>query len=618
VPPWQDRRVEDGAQHSVDRLALDPERMRELGYRTVDLLVDALADDVPPLRRAGPELRRRFSDPAPEEGEEFETLLAELARDALPFRSKGDHPSFLAFIPFAGTWPGALGDFVASAYNSFAGSWMEGAGAAALELQVVDWFSSWVGYPATAAGALVSGGSIANLTALACAREALAGPMSDDLVGYVSDQAHSSIARAGRVLGFRPEQLRLIPADSGHRLPPAAVAAAIDADRRDGRRPLFVAASAGSTNTGAVDALGELAAVCRDRDVWLHVDAAYGGFAVLTERGRTALAGLELADSITLDPHKWLYQPYECGCVLVRDGALLERAFSITPHYLEDARVREGEVNFSDRGLQLTRAARALKVWLSVRTFGLAAFRDAIDRALDLAEHARRRAEESETLELLGGSLGVVCLRRTEPGATEEELELLNAGLVGAVEASGVGLVSSTRLDGRYAIRLCILSHTTTRADVDAVLDLLETAEPGAVASDGYARDRDVTTTRAAIAAAFAAAGREQAVAPGETIVTQGETTRDFYVVIDGALDVLVDGERVRALGPGDFFGELAALDWGAGYGYPRLATVVAVSPARVRVVPPELLNDVAATSPEVAGAIRAAVRERLPRRPRA
>src|SRR5262249_7329834 len=209
----------------------------------------------------------------------------------------------------------------------------------------LDWFKSWVGYPHGAAGVLVSGGSAANMTALACAREALVGPMSDRVVAYVSDQAHSSLARSARVLGFRPDQVRVLPSGADYRLDPSTLAAAMDADLAAGHKPLFAVANAGTTNTGAVDPLGDLSALCRARGVWLHVDAAYGGFAVLTARGRAVLDGLGEADSITLDPHKWLYQPYECGCVLVREGERLRRAFAMAPDYLRDAATADGEVN---------------------------------------------------------------------------------------------------------------------------------------------------------------------------------------------------------------------------------------------------------------------------------
>jgi glutamate/tyrosine decarboxylase-like PLP-dependent enzyme len=207
--------------------------------------------------------------------------------------------------------------------------------------------------------------------------------------------------------------------------------------------------------------------------MWLHVDAAYGGFAALTDRGRRLLSGLELADSVTLDPHKWLYQPIECGCVLVREPRLLEQAFAIAPDYLED--YRGSEVDFCDRGMQLTRSARALKVWLSLSYFGAAAFRQAIDRALDLARLAERLVQEHPTLELLcPATLGVICFRRRLGSLRDEEqLEQLNTELVARFEASRRGLVSSTRLHGRYAIRMCVMNHTTRRADVERTLGWL-------------------------------------------------------------------------------------------------------------------------------------------------
>jgi glutamate/tyrosine decarboxylase-like PLP-dependent enzyme len=302
--------------------------------------------------------------------------------------------------------------------------------------------------------------------------------MRDDLVVYVSDQAHSSLARAARTLGFRPDQVTVLPVDAAHRMRPDLLAGAMAADVAAGRRPLFVSVSAGSTNTGAIDPLVELADVARGHGAWLHVDGAYGGFAALTTRGHAWLAGIERADSVTLDPHKWLYQPFECGCLLVRDGQQLDDAFVVTPDYLREIQVRDQEVNFSDRGFQLTRASRALKLWVSLQYFGVDAFRAAIDRSLDLAALAERRVGESGALELLlPTSLGVTCFRRRFDGVEDEErLDQLNAQLVRGLVASGIGMVSSTRLRERFAIRLCVLNHTTAAEDVERVLAWLETA----------------------------------------------------------------------------------------------------------------------------------------------
>ena len=346
-----------------------------------------------------------------------------------------------------------------------------------MELVVLDWFRQWIGYPGQASGILVSGGSQANLTALACARETKAGGRSETAVVYVSSQGHSSVTRALRILGFRSEQIRAVPVDDGARVRPDALAAAIESDVQAGRQPFLAIANAGATNTGAIDPLGELAAVCAERDVWLHVDAAYGGFAVLTDRGKKLLAGIEQADSVTLDPHKWLYQPYEAGCLLVREGPLLSRAFHVMADYMQDTAVGGVEVNFADRGIQLTRSARALKLWMSLQYFGVDAFRRAIDRTLDLAELAEARIRESSELELLSpATLGVVCFRRRVEGLDESALERLNDDLDRRLAESGEGMISSTRIDGRFALRLCVLNHRSRAEDLERVISWLERA----------------------------------------------------------------------------------------------------------------------------------------------
>jgi aromatic-L-amino-acid/L-tryptophan decarboxylase len=623
-----------------DALALDADTMRALGHRTVDMLVDRLTDDrITPLTRASPsEMARRLHAPAPREPQPFDEILRRLEEDVLAFTSRVGHPAFLAFVPSAGTWPSALADFVASACNIYAGSWMESAGPSQVELEVLGWFKEWIGYPESAAGSLLTGGSAANMTALACAREHLAGPMSDRLMVYVSDQSHSSLARAARVLGFRPDQVRVVATDRSLRFRPQALGAAIDADVRAGRRPLFVSVSGGATNAGTIDPLPELAELCRDRGVWMHADAAYGGFAVLTERGRRQLEGLALADSIAIDPHKWLYQPYECGCLLVRDGRALRQAFEITPDYLSDAAASQAEVNFADLGMQLTRAARAVKVWVSVRYFGLDAFRRAIDRALDLASFAAQRADRSDTLELIAApTLGIVCLRRRFDDETDEdELERRNAALIAELEASGLGLVSSTRLHGVFAIRLCVLNHSTSEADLERVLAFLESHEVGREAAPAppvHERDTDVSGSwvspelggdeALALVSLFHGlspdelrrvleAGRIRTAVSGEAIVSQWDASTELYVILEGTADVEIDGRRRGVIEAGRFFGELAAVDWGAGYRYSRTATVRANSPMRLLVIEADDLRGLLRDLPVIESRVRAASRRHL------
>jgi aromatic-L-amino-acid decarboxylase len=624
-----------------DPLSLDRETMRRLGYETVDFLVEWLIDvERRPLVNGGSpgEMQRLLSASAPEEGNRLEDILEQIRNDVLERMNQGDHPGYMAFIPANGTWAGALGDFIASACNVYAGSWKDSAGPSQLELVVLDWFARWIGFPPPAGGILLSGGSAANMTALACARENILGSMRDDVTMYLSDQAHSSLPRAARILGFHPYQVRVLPTDQSHRMRPDALRSVMKRDLDKGLRPLFVAASAGSTNTGAVDPLADLARLCTEHGAWFHVDAAYGGFAAITARGRKALSGIEQADSVTLDPHKWLYQPFECGCLMVREGDKLDRAFRIVPDYLEDALGSHAEVDFCDRGFQLTRMCRALKVWTSVRYFGLAAFRDAIDGCLDLALLAQERIAASEELELMHpASLGVVCFRRRPRDMMDEEdIERLNRALLGRVTATGDAFVSSTRLHGRYALRICVLNHTTRPSDVERLLDKLEEEEVQdrheVLIPDLDARARHPTaggdhplSARLAATELFgslsgddieslAGSATVMTARVGDTIVERWGYGRDFFVILEGQVRITIDDEVVRHLGPGNFFGELAALDWGAGFGYTRLASASATRPTELAVVPGEVLNALVKRVPAVEARVRRAVQERIRR----
>jgi glutamate/tyrosine decarboxylase-like PLP-dependent enzyme len=387
------------------------------------------------------------------------------------------HPRNFAYVPGSGTWVGALADLVASTLNLEASVWRESPGPVHLELTVLEWFRQWVGFPDGASGLLLGGGSAANLTALAAARQAVVGTGHPEASIYCSSEVHSSITRAARVLGFGDDRIRAVAVDRLGAMLAADLAAGVGADLAAGGRPAIVVASAGTTSTGAVDPIADIAAIADRHGMWFHIDAAYGGFAVLTERGKDRLGPLGLADSITLDPHKWLFQPYEVGALLVRRPELLEEAFRMRPTYLQDTTDRLGEVNLADRGLQQTRAFRALKVWMSILGYGLDAFRDAIDTCLDLALHVERRVAASDRFELLTpAQLSIVCFRRSAP--TEAEAEAVNAALVEGLLASGEGFLSSTRVGGRYALRMCLVNHTTSVDDVDRVLDWLETASP--------------------------------------------------------------------------------------------------------------------------------------------
>ena len=444
--------------------------MRRLGYLVVDRIVDHLEglDALPPVRHGDARaLRSALGGPPPEEPGDPELALRALFDEVLPFGQHGDHPRFFARIGSPSNYVGVLADAVASGFNVFTGSWTGGAGAATVELVVLDWLRELCGLPAGAEGAMVSGGSVGTITALAAARTArLRGRPDPAAVVYLCGEAHASNARALDVLGFAPEQVRRLPADGAFRLPPAAVREAVRADLAAGRRPFCVVATAGTTSTGAVDPLAELADICAEHGLWLHVDGAYGAAAMLCPAGRALLAGLERADSLVLDPHKWLFQPYELGCVLVREPGLLERTFALDGAYLRD--VTGGEVNFRDRSLQLTRGGRALKLWLSVRVFGLAAFRDAVARGIALAEHAEALlAARPGWRVVTPAQLGIVCFRRGDDDGEQTRIAEAMAG-------DGYALPSSTVLAGRVALRLCTINPRTTFAEVERTIERME------------------------------------------------------------------------------------------------------------------------------------------------
>lgn len=462
------------------QLDFTAEELRRLGYAAIDAIVERLSG----LRAGKPwrggrrgELEALFREPCPEHGRDPDAVMARAVGEILPRAGRIDHPRFFAFVPSAPSSASLLGDVLATGFNVFQGTWLESAGPSQIELVVLDWFREWLDMPEGASGLFTSGGSAANLMAIVAAREAAGHPQNPAV--YMSAQSHSSVERAARIAGFRGDALRHAECGPDYRIKIDALQRSVAADRAEGRTPVLVAVNAGATNTGLVDPLPELAAWCRSEGIWLHVDGAYGGFAVLSDRGREQLAGIGEADSVTLDPHKWLFQPYESGCLMVRDTATLESAFRIMPEYLQDTDLGLEHVNFADRGLQLTRSFRALKVWMAMQMHGREAHAAAVDRSIDLGDRAQRWIEEHPQMELLSAaSLGIVCFRWNPGGLDEAQLEALNRSMQDTVIAEGTAMMSSTRLDGRYALRLCIMNHRTTADDVDTTLHRL--AELGA------------------------------------------------------------------------------------------------------------------------------------------
>jgi glutamate/tyrosine decarboxylase-like PLP-dependent enzyme len=428
------------------------------------------------LTGSRPQMEALLREPPPEAGRDFTEVLAEFDARVAAYCFRINHPRFLAFVPSAPTFVSVLGDLLCAGSNFFAGVWLEAAGAAQVELVVLDWFKEFLGYPPQASGLLTGGGSEANLTALLVARERLSFAERSRAVLYLTEQRHWSIDRAAKVIGLRPDQLRPIPADEGFRLQPDALRQAVAEDRARSLLPWAVIANAGATNTGSVDPLAALADVCRAEGLWLHADGAYGWAAALTAEGRTALDGIERADSITLDPHKWFAQPFEAGCLLVRDGRRLMETFHMRPDYMQDVEPAADEVNFADCGIALTRRFRGLKLWLSVKVLGVGWFRALVERSCRLADFVEALLKESPVFEVTSPrQLSIVCFRYRPPESRDDdgELDRLNLALVEALRATNRAFISSTRLRGRVALRFCFVNWRTTAQDVEEVVRLL-------------------------------------------------------------------------------------------------------------------------------------------------
>ena len=458
-------------------LRMLPEQMLALASQTAELLVQRI-ENLPGEDAWAGEFRQELEDqlmkPPPEEGRSASQVIEEAAHEVLPIALRLDHPRCFGFIPSQPTWPGILADFMVAGYNVNQSSWLISSGPSQLELVVVDWFRRWIGYPESAGGVLTSGGSAANLDGLVAAREAANNPERGTL--YISDQSHGAIVKAARIMGLRPECIRPIPTDGRFRIDMDALVETVAEDRAAGLSPIAICANAGTSSSGAVDPLEMMADYCEAQNIWLHVDAAHGGFSIVTGEGKNILHGIERADSIVLDGHKWFFQPYEVGSLMVKDLRTLERVFASKQDILQDTIWGADHPNFSDRGLQLSRSVRALKIWMSVQTFGMAAFRRAQSRGMVLAHRIGEYVEESTILEMLAPvTLGIACFR-VNPANTDldkDVLETINRTVLARVFWEDRAFISSTRLHGALALRMCVINYTTTWKEVHETLETI-------------------------------------------------------------------------------------------------------------------------------------------------
>ena len=457
-------------------LPLDPsaEDMRAMGRAAVEYLIGFIEglDDAPASNAdAGLELASRIAGPPPEAGGAgFEPTMETLdaaARRTLEYSG----PGYLAYIPGGGLYTAALGEFLAQGLNRYVGLWQPSPAVVQIEENVARWLCDLFAFPAGSQGLLTTGGSMANFSAVVAARSDRLGEDFLDGTYYVSEQVHASVTKAAKLAGFGPRNLRTVATDDQLRIDVDDLRRRIREDRAAGMRPFLVVASAGTTNSGAVDPIADVVDVAREEDLWMHVDGAYGGFFQLTERGRDRFHGIDGADSITLDPHKGLFLPYGTGALVVRDAQALREAHHVGADYLQDL-APPGELpNYSEYSPELSRDFRGLRVWMPLQVHGVAAFRDALDEKLDLTAYLHDALATLPEIEVpWAPQLTTVPFRLA--GADDAG----NAAFLERINAGRRVFLSSTMIHGRYTLRVCILSHRTHRDRIDECIHAIRAA----------------------------------------------------------------------------------------------------------------------------------------------
>jgi aromatic-L-amino-acid decarboxylase len=462
-------------------LELDDAAMRDLVDATLERImahVRSLPEQAAGDTSGAAELARELAEPAPEAPGSLGDALRLLFDRAIPKSFNTAGPGYLAYVPGGGLFASAVAALIAASVNRYVGVWAAAPALVQIEANVIRWLCDLVGYGPEAGGIHTSGGSLANFSAIVAARRNCL--PEDFLRGtlYVSEEAHHSIRKAALLAGFPARSVRSLPTDDHFRLRLDALRAQLRADRAAGLSPFLVVASAGTTNTGAVDDLAAVAAVAREERLWFHVDAAYGGFFLLTERGRRALAGIRDADSVVLDPHKSLFLPYGNGALVVRDAAALRRAHSVPAEYLPQLQEDPDRVDFSELSPELSRDFRGLRVWLPLKLHGLGAFRRALDEKLDLAAWGVEQVRLIPGIEIVAEpQLSLFAFRLVRPGLDPLALDALNRNFLAAVNARQRAYLSGTVVGGRFVLRICVLSFRTHRDRMEEVVkDLREVA----------------------------------------------------------------------------------------------------------------------------------------------
>lgn len=452
--------------HPDLQLELNPHQMRQLidsATRRIVQHISSLPEQPAAYSGGGQELVEAVREEnLPDRGSDLEELL-ELIFDRLaPQSFNTASPGYLAYIPGGGLFHSAVADLIANALNRYVGVWIAAPGLVQLEANVIHWFCRMIQYPQGAGGLLTSGGSLANLIGIVTARHIRCGEDFRNATLYVSDQAHHSVSKAARIAGIASANMRKIPTDSHFRIRLNEAQSAIQKDRKKGLQPFLIVGSAGTTNTGAIDDIPGLADLAARENIWFHLDAAYGGFFMLTEAGREKLAGIERADSIVLDPHKGLFLPYGTGSLLVRNRNHLQETYSEGASYMPSLGHGQEFVDFCEISPELSRDFRGLRVWLPLKLHGAQAFRNNLDEKLELTEWIYNRIKEIKDVEIVADpELSLFAFRLAPPGLEEAELNDLNRRLLQEVNRPRNVYLTATELGGRFILRVCILSFRT-------------------------------------------------------------------------------------------------------------------------------------------------------------
>ena len=467
-------------------LELTPEAMLQMGESAVKAVVDHIIN-LPSAPRSNlensAEIVKSLREPSPEKGTDFESLLYFFMNKVIPVSINTPHPAYLGYIPGGGLYPSAIADFLGAATNRFTGAWFAAPAAARLEANVLEWFAQWMGYPESARGILTSGGSLANFSGVVAARKHLLGDDISRGILYASNQTHHSVMKVAFLAGIPERNIRLLDVDKNFRAIPDEFEKAIKKDEKNGMKPFFLVGNAGTTNTGAVDPLSELADIATKYGLWYHIDAAYGGFFNICEEGKKILRGLERSDSIVLDPHKGLFVPYGSGSLLVRNGELLRRAHILTAEYLQDHTTPEGEFNASEYSAELSRSYHGLRVWLPLKLFGVKAFRENLAEKLHLTKWMYQHFLVEPGFECVAvPDLSVIAFRyHPQKG----NVDTFNRQLLEKIVKSQNLFLSSTLLDGEFVIRVCILSFRTHQPEVEEAFEIIKNAAKKLVSEGG-------------------------------------------------------------------------------------------------------------------------------------